>query len=445
MKLNLVLLIFLASRFAVAQRAEKVEFNKEYADVKVDRQKDLTYSLAFEKNGVYKFSVMQKGVDVVLILTDNLNKKVLEQDTPNGQYGLETFEYTSQVKGNFSLTIKRLEEAGNPEEGKVSVYAKHFSRQELERREKIKLELASENEKNVLTVDVDHFWEAFDNLKKCKTHSDSVSIIQTIYLDRATNGLIDFTKARDFTAEEFVNQISLFPKFFASVRKNTYEVKKAAPMIEEVFAKFKEIYPNFKPFKVCFAIGLINTGGTTSNQFVLIGTEVSASTKEVNLSEFNNNAFSKVLASEGDVAQKLRNIVAHECVHTQQITPYDNNSVFCRLLYRVMIEGFSDFIGEMIVGGQINSVALVYGDKHEKELWKEFKNELCNESQKNWLYNYFTSKERPADLGYYIGYKIAKEYYRNALDKKQAIIDIIEMNNPLKFLELSRYDQKVKE
>ena len=61
------------------------------------------------------------------------------------------------------------------------------------------------------------------------------------------------------------------------------------------------------------------------------------------------------------------------------------------------------------------------------------------------LYNYFTSKERPADLGYYMGYQIAKEYYKNASDKKQAISDIIEMNNPLKFLELSRYDQKAEE
>jgi hypothetical protein len=445
MKIFLTLLIINFSGVALAQSLERLEFNKDYANIKIDLQNPLSYKLNLEKGRVYEFSVQQQGVDVVVSLTDNLNKKVLEQDTPNGQNGLETFEYISLSKSIFTLTIKRLEEVGNPESGKVSIHIRQFSKQELQLRESIKAELAPENRKNVQTVDIDHFWEAFDKLKKCKTHSDSVITFQTIYLDRATNGLIDFIQAREFTAEKFVQQVARYPKFYASVRENTLKAKKAEPVIEEIFTKFKELYPNFKPFKVCFAIGLINTGGTTSNQFVLIGTEISASTKGVDVSEFDNDAFSKILQSEDDVVQKLKNIVAHECVHTQQITPYANNAVFCGLLYKVMIEGFSDFIGELIAGGQINKVAMEYGDKNEKTLWREFKNELCNESQRNWLYNYFTIKERPADLGYYIGYQIAKEYYRNATDKKQAISDIIQMNNPLKFLDLSRYDQKVKE
>ena len=109
-----------------------------------------------------------------------------------------------------------------------------------------------------------------------------------------------------------------------------------------------------------------------------------------------------------------------------------------------MQEGFCDFIGELTAGSQINIVAQEYGDKHEKELWKEFKNELCSESIKNWLYNYKTVKDKPADLGYYIGYKIAKEYYENSTDKKQAVIDIIEMKDPIKFLQISKYDEKEK-
>jgi uncharacterized protein YjaZ len=99
----------------------------------------------------------------------------------------------------------------------------------------------------------------------------------------------------------------------------------------------------------------------------------------------------------------------------------------------------------LVAGKQINTVAQEYGNKHEKQLWTAFKNELCNESINNWLYNYSTVKDKPADLGYYIGYKIAQEYYKNSADKKQAVIDIIEMTNPMKFLELSKYDQKVKE
>ncbi|PGH38897.1 MAG: hypothetical protein CRN43_12355 [Candidatus Nephrothrix sp. EaCA] len=109
-----------------------------------------------------------------------------------------------------------------------------------------------------------------------------------------------------------------------------------------------------------------------------------------------------------------------------------------------MREGFCDFVGELITCGQINLTAKEYGDSHEEQFWQEFKNELCNRSVKNGLYNYDTAKDKPADLGYYMGYKIAEEYYKNAADKKQAVIDIIEMTDPMEFLQISKYDQKEK-
>jgi hypothetical protein len=60
------------------------------------------------------------------------------------------------------------------------------------------------------------------------------------------------------------------------------------------------------------------------------------------------------------------------------------------------------------------------------------------------LYNGNTAKNRPADLGYYIGYKISQAYYYNATDKKQAIIDIIDMDDPVNFLQKSAYDGQQK-
>jgi len=393
---------------------------------------------------MYEISVMQKGIDVVVTLSDWSNKSVREQDTPNGQNGPENFDFSPTETGNYKLAIKRLEETGNPEEGKISINIKKLTKAEAHAKSIMKKELAEENKKNVLTLDIDHFWEAFDNLKDCKTHADSVDTFQKKYLDRATDGLIDFSRVRDFSAEKFVSAVSHYPKFYNSIRQNTYEVKKAEPLIEEVFKRFKELYANFKPFKVCFAIGILSSGGTVSQNFVLIGTEITTSTSSVDLSEFNNNAFSKVLAGQDSIVQKIKNIVAHESVHTQQKTSLDSNAVGCPLLTDIMLEGFCDFIGELTVGGQINKTNTSYGDSHEKELWQHLKSEMCSDSTGHWLYNYGTVKDKPADLGYYMGYEIAKEYYKHASDQKQAIIDIIEVDDPLKFLLLSRYDQKEK-
>lgn len=437
-------LLILIITFSFGQDLKTIEFNKEYPNITVNNFQNLNYAVKLEKGGVYIVSVLQQGVDVKLILADENNQQVLDKDSPNGANGYEKFEYSPTETQNYHLKIERLNDEGNPEKGMVTVLIKKLSKTDLQLREKIKKELEPENKKTVQTLDIDHFWEAFDHLKKCKNRKDSIAAFQTLYLDKATDGLTEFIEARQFTAEKFVNAVATYPKFYNSVRKNTYEVKNTVPLIEEIVTKFQQIYSNFKPKKVCFAIGLVNTGGTVSDNFLLIGTEVSTSMKNTDLSEFNDSAYSKQLASGENVVQKIKNIVAHEYVHTQQKTPYDKNAIGCGLLYMCMREGFCDFIGELTSGSQINLVAQEYGNKHEKQLWQEFKSELCNNSGKNWLYNYSTVKDKPADLGYYIGYKIAENYYKNATDKKQAVTDIIEMNDPIKFLQISKYDQKEK-
>ncbi|MEJ0029210.1 MAG: hypothetical protein WDO15_02020 [Bacteroidota bacterium] len=124
------------------------------------------------------------------------------------------------------LTIQRLEEPANPESGNVTISVKKFTRAEIQLREKIKQEVAPENAKTVQTLDVDHFWEAFDKLAKCTNHADSINVIQTVYLDRGTDGLKDFIRVRDFSAERFIKTIHKFPLFYASVRKNNIRSQK---------------------------------------------------------------------------------------------------------------------------------------------------------------------------------------------------------------------------
>ncbi len=443
-QITLICILFFVADCSFAQNPQKIEVNKEYSNLEISGNID--YRVKLEKGRLYAFSVLQKGIDVQLILTNDEEQPLLEKDSPNGQNGYEKFEYSPKENGQFILKIERLEEYGNSENGQITIFIKKYTKEELKLREKIKKELEPENRKTVQTLDIDHFWEAFDKLETCKSLDDSIATFQTVYLDRATDGLKDFIVERDFTAEDFVDAVAVLPKFYNSIRKSTYEVKSAVPLIEEIVEKFSQIYPGFEPHKVCFAIGVVNTGGTVSEDFLLIGTEIVTSTNNTDLSEFTSKALKEQLASSKDIVQRVKDIVAHEYVHTQQPpSKYDENAIKCSLLYRCMREGFCDFIGELISGSKINLVAQEYGDQREKELWIEFKSELCNNNPDNWLYNYSTTEEKPADLGYYIGYKIAEEYYNNSKDKQQAVIDIIEMDDPITFLQKSKYDQKVKE
>lgn len=423
-------MFMLLFRFLTATAQQTVNVNKEYKDIQLTKIATLHYTFNLAKNNIYQFSILQQGIAVYYRLDEEgSNKNVYESNYPADISGYERFEYIPTASGLFSLTIKRFDDPQNTDSGQITLYIKHLNKAETALRIKIKKELEPENSKNVQTVDIDHFWEAYDNLKTCKTTLDSAASFQKMYLDKATNGLLDFIQVRDLTAEKFVKAVSENAAFYQSVRNNTYAARKAEPVIEEVFARFKQLYPNFKPFKVCFAVGIKNTGGTVSNAYVLIGTEVTTAT------DGNDTATSE------ELIKKIRGIVAHECVHTQQKPGTDSAAIKCTLLDQSLREGSCDFIGELVTGVSRTSE---YGDKNENKLWTEFKNELCNQSISNWLYNGYAVKDKPADLGYYIGYKIAKEYYRNAPDKKQAIIDIIEMPNPMRFLEMSRYDQKEK-
>ena len=439
---SIIFLLTLLVSFSVFSQSNKqLDFNKEYKDIPLSKTESQSFKITLKKSGIYQFSILQQGVAAHIVLSDSDKKQVFESDIPDDIDGYEKFEYIANITGIYYLTVERFADVQNTESGKATVFVKSLSNTEILLRQKIKNELSAENQKNVLTADIDHFWEAFDNLKSCKTFADSANSFQQLYLDRATDGLIDFIRVRDFQAEKYVKLVAKYPKFYKSLRKNSFEVKKSEQTIERVFLKFKEIYPNFKPFKVCFAMGIMNTGGTISNNFVLIGTEITTSTKEMDLSEFEDNEYRKIFQGNEDLQTKIKSLVAHECVHTQQPKSIDPNSIKCELLYRTIREGSADFIDELVTS---NEKTNEYGDKNEKQIWTDFKNEICYENSNNWLYNHSTVKGKPADLGYFVGYKIAKEYYKNSKDKKQAVNDIIDMTNPLRFLELSKYDQSEK-
>jgi hypothetical protein len=424
-----------------ANAQQRMQTDLLYKDLPLQKKDTLLYKLQLQKGGIFQFSVEQKGIALAWELIDAGNQVKLKSRPPMDINGFLKSEFAPTVKSEYVLKIYRFAHPQNTDSGKVSIFVKRLSKEALAERQKIKKELAPENVKTVLTADLDHFWQAVDALALCKSPADSVATFQRIYIDRATDGLIDFIAVRDITAEKLVQLVSHYPKFYASIRNTTLAVKNTAPVIEELFTKFQSVYANFKPFKVCFAIGILNTGGTVSDRFVLIGTEITATSKDADVSEFINykeTNRANMLSDSGDLIQKVRNIVAHECVHTQQKHMSDTTTK-CALLWQVLMEGICDFVGEIVSGQQISKVAHVYGNKHEKELWDELKANLCSTDMSKWLYNGQRSTDRPGDLGYYMGYRIARSYYEQSTDKRQAIIDMIEMTLPMQFLQKSKY------
>ena len=284
----------------------------------------------------------------------------------------------------------------------------------------------------LVTSDIDNFWLAYDLAAKATSPEKKREIFQREYFDKASTGLQDFIKARIRNVDSLLAELDKRPLYFASIRKETFKVAALSNKIKQSFRKLKALYPDAVFPDVYFTIGRLNSGGTTSQNGLLIGTEMYGRTKDTPSTELND--WLKEVLKPIDA---LPAIVAHEMIHFQQ-----KSAPSAKLLARSIDEGAADFIGEMIAGQMINPHLHTYGNPQERDLWEEFQQEMQGINYAKWLYNGALAKNRPADLGYYIGYKICESFYKNALDKKQAIKEILAIQDFDKFLADSKYAEK---
>lgn len=304
-----------------------------------------------------------------------------------------------------------------------------------------------------VTSDIDNFWRAFDLAAKESDREKKIQIFQTEYLDKGSVGLQDFVRLRIKSAKDLTAVVETLPRFYASVRKSTLRVAETEKAMRKSFRKFKKLYPNAVFPDVYFVIGISNTGGTASKNGLLIGTELYGLTKDTPRDEFPAffKKFSPAGTSEADLQrivetalavalkpiEKIPPIVAHESCHYNQNYPKQTT-----VLEKSIQEGACDFIAELIAGEPLNTNQKKYGDRHEAELWKEFEAQMNGTDLSKWMYNGFKSKDRPGDLGYYMGYKISWAYYNNHKDKRQAVADVLNIKDFADFFERSRYREK---
>ena len=271
----------------------------------------------------------------------------------------------------------------------------------------------------VCTTDITHFWEAFDSARTTRDSLRQLFFIKTLYIDRGTPGLKAFMEARDYSAEGWVHAIRSYPKFWASVRPNTLTIAVKAPQIEASVRHFRELYPALRDAKMYFTIGCLRSGGTTTDNMVLIGAEIATGDSTTDVSEFPDHWLQGVFSHQNQGYVVPLNV--HEYVHTQQ-TGMDHAS---DLLGQCVAEGGADFVAELVTGIPLKSVYITYGEAHDAELKERFKKAMFEPYMGDWLYTGARSKLGAPDLGYYMGYALCTAYYRNAADKKQAIADII--------------------
>lgn len=280
------------------------------------------------------------------------------------------------------------------------------------------------------TSDIPNFWKAYDSIQNT---TEKAKVFSELYLDKASES---FKKMIALSGdirnpENYLKSFEEYPKFWNSLREPTLELQNIEGEIVECYQKVQELYPSFKPGDVCIFIGVRSIQASVPNggNLIFMGGELNLQFDKVNLSEFKPE-------ETFPYQNSTKSTIVHETIHLQQ--KGDAKS----LLGQAIIEGSADFLAELFLDEPYKSQAYIYGRKNEEKLWTEFSKEMNSADISNWFYIESGKKDRPADLGYFIGYKITKSYYEKAKEKEKAIREIIEVTDFKKFLETSGYQDK---
>jgi Predicted Zn-dependent protease (DUF2268) len=280
------------------------------------------------------------------------------------------------------------------------------------------------------TSDVELFWHAYDLAGPEK----SAEVFEREYLNKGSTGLAEFTRLRIGDAKQLAATVRQRPKYYAQLRKHTQKIAAYQAQMQAAFRCFRQLYPEAVFPDVYFVVGRMNSAGTVDRKSLLIGVDMFGRDGDDSLAELG--AWHKAVVASID---RLPYIVAHELIHSQQSNARDSS-----LLAHSLTEGVADFIAERISGQHINPHLHEFARNRHRELWLAFEKEMRGSKLSNWLYQgENATAERPADLGYYMGYRIAAAYYDKQADKRKAIRDMLQIRDADGFLKASGYAEQM--
>jgi len=288
---------------------------------------------------------------------------------------------------------------------------------------------------SLITEDLHRFWQAYDLAQKDTANREA--IYRKYYFDKASRGMQDYMGLKVRSIHAFVQHHDQHKLFYPAIRKNTLKADSLKPAIYTCFEKLKTIYPQALFPDVYFVMGAYTSAGTVSDAGLLIGINQVCKTDDIPLSELSlweKNNFNPL--------QNLPGIISHELIHFQQdkLLKSDDTTT----LMPVIIEGMADFLGEMISGRNINQRLHTWAKGKEKRIWATFLKDMDFNRYSNWIANSGQeTPDNPADQGYWIGYQICRAYYTNAVDKRQAIYDMLHFTDPKEFLKKSKWEEIV--
>ncbi len=266
----------------------------------------------------------------------------------------------------------------------------------------------------IRTSDVDLFYRVYDAAGAAPTAPE----LQAGYLDAGSDGVRQFIPDRIRSADALAKTIASHREVYEGARKCAATLPAVRTRLQQVFAELAKLDPEARFPPVIVLIGRNNSGGTTGPSGVLIGLEVVCRANWL----------------QPDPADRLVHLIAHEYGHVQQFPQGGEDRIHRSVLAQSLIEGEAELIAELTSGEASESYLQRWTGGHEREIGDAFLADEDSTDLQPWLYNGVGTPQKPGDLGYWVGYCIAKDYYRRAHDKRAALRMLLELRDPKRIL-----------
>jgi hypothetical protein len=266
--------------------------------------------------------------------------------------------------------------------------------------------------------DVERFYQLYDAAGGRPTAEQ----LQRDYLDVGTAGLRHLARVRNVTGERIAQAIATRPGLYTNARACVAALPRVRERLELAFDELLELYPQAQTPPITI---LVSRGKPLAIAGPGDGVQVS-------IEAMCSEDAARILTA--DVEDRIVQVIAHEYIHAQQAPALANNEpqTVLTVLERSLIEGVADFVGALLSGGVANVAVHALAKGRELEIETRFAADVDKTDLSDWLDN--TTSESVGQLGYWVGYRIARAYYQHAADKRSAIREMIQMTDARSFL-----------
>ena len=270
--------------------------------------------------------------------------------------------------------------------------------------------------------DVERFYKIYDAANGRPTAEQ----LQRDYIDAGSEGLHTLARLRNVTGARIAETLDRNPKIYSDARRCMAVLPRVKERVQVALGTLGRLNPESRFPPVTVVVGRGKPAGIGyPDSGIQIGLEA------VCAADFMNP----------NVEDRFVHVISHEYVHVQQAPALAGRDDLT-VLERSLLEGGAeiDLRADFRPGWAGHFPGLTQG--REKEIETAFLADQDKTDLSAWLDN--STMEKPGDLGYWVGHRIAKSYYQHATDKRQALRDMLQMTDAKAFLAKSGWYPGIK-